>query len=217
MASIPGGSTSLAPRYNLIGEPVEAPKYATIGMFPEGIESMMSPIMTGKVKTDPVAVEIVNQNVSTIKQSPLLKGGVVDLNDERFATNALGESIYEPNRNAYDRYNDIMANERLFGQLTLREFLEKTITGNAYQDKLTDSIRIATPTGRKASVMYAGSRSDILTAIIADAKSFALEKLRRENQNLDAALKLHEQNKGLAFSQKGQDKMQELNAPLEGN
>ena len=217
MASIPGGSTSLAPRYNLIGEPVEAPKYATIGMFPEGIESMMSPIMTGKVKTDPVAVEIVNQNVSTIKQSPLLKGGVVDLNDERFATNALGESIYEPNRNAYDRFNDIMANERLFGQLTLREFLEKTITGNAYQEKLTDSVRVQTPTGKKASVMYAGSRSDILTAIIADAKSFALERLRRENQNLDAALKLHEQNKGLAFSEKGQDKMQELNAPLEGN
>ena len=217
MASIPGGSSSLAPRYNLLGEPVEAPKYATIGLFPESVESMMSPIMTGKVKNDPVAVEIVNQNISTIKQSPLLKGGVIDLNDERYATNALGESIYEPNRNAYDRFNDIMANERLFGRLTLREFLDKTITGNAYQDKLTDSIRISTPTGRKASVMYAGSRQDILTAIIADAKLYALEKLRQENPNLDAALKLHEQNKGLAFSHRGQEKMQELNAPLEGN
>ena len=58
--------------------------------------------------------------------------------------------------------------------------------------------------------------SIILTAIIADAKEYALVRLRKENPNLDAALKLHEKNKGLAFSEQGQERMQELNAPLEG-
>ena len=216
MASLPGGSTSAAPKYNLLGEPVEAPKYATTGLLPEQLELMMSPIMSGKVKTDPVAVEVINQNITTVKQSPLLKGGVIDLNDPRFATNALGENIYESNRTAYDRFNDIMGNERLFGQLTLREFLDKTISSPSYQNKLTDSVRVDTPFGKKASTMYEGSRKDILTAIIADAKEYALVRLRKENPNLDAALKLHEKNKGLAFSEQGQERMQELNAPLEG-
>lgn len=217
MASLPGGSSTLAPKYNLLGEPVEAPKYATTGLLPKQLETMASPIMSGKVKTDPVAVEIVNQNITTVKQSPLLKGGVVDLNDERFATDALGKPIYEDNRTAYDRFNDIMATERFFGNLTLREYLNKTVESGVYQDRLTDSVRADTPFGRKSSVMYEGSRKDILTAIIADAKEYALVKLRKENPNLDAALKLHEQNKGLAFSEKGQDRMKELNAPLEGN
>jgi hypothetical protein len=163
-----------------------------------------------------VAVEVINQNITTVKQSPFLKGGVIDLNDPRFASDALGEPIYETNRTAYDRFNDIMANERLFGSYTLREFLDKTITSPSYQNKLTDSVRIDTPFGKKKSVMYEGSRKDILTAIIADAKEYALVKLRKENPNLDAALKLHEKNTGLAFSESGQERMKELNAPLEG-
>lgn len=216
MASLPGGSTTAAPKYNLLGEPVEAPKYATSGLLPEQLELIMSPIMSGKVKTDPVAVEVINQNITTVKQSPFLKGGVIDLNDPRFASDALGEPIYETNRTAYDRFNDIMANERLFGSYTLREFLDKTITSPPYQNKLTDSVRIDTPFGKKKSVMYEGSRKDILTAIIADAKEYALVRLRKENPNLDAALKLHEKNTGLAFSEQGQERMKELNTPLEG-
>ena len=216
MASLPGGSSSVAPKYNLLGEPVKIPKYATTGLLPEQLELMMSPVMTGKVKTDPVAVEVVNQGITTVKQSPFLKGGIIDLNDPRFSTNALGENIYETNRTAYDRFNDIMANDGLFGKLTLREYLGKTITSPVYENRLTDNIRVDIPYGKKASNMYEGSRKDILTTLIGEAKEHALVRLRKENPALDAALKLHEQNKGDAFSSKGQDRMKALNAPLEG-
>lgn len=223
-SSIPGMTGDLAPRYNLLGEPVEAPKYATLGVFPESMEAMISPIMSGKVKTDPVAVEIVNQNISTIKQSPYIKGGVINLNDERLSVNALGEPLYGDNRTAYDRFNDIMANERLFGQYTLREYLEKVITGDTYQDDRTDSIRIDTPLGKKASTSYAGSRKDILVAIITRAKQNALLMLRNENPMVNEAILMADKASAMAASQGGQQQMVEdnqqfinqLNAPLEG-
>lgn len=224
-SSIPGMSGDLPPRYNLLGEPVEAPKYATIGLFPEGLESMMSPIMSGKVKTDPVAVEFVNQNVTTLKQSPFILGGAIDLNNELYSTDALGNPIYGDNRTAFDRFNDIMANERLFGRLTLREHLEQFISSPIYQDKLTDSIRIDTPTGKKKSIAYAGSRKDILTAIVSDAKTYALEVLAAENPSFKEALSLVRSAPGMAkgsertqqqLIQDNQELFKQLNAPLEG-
>lgn len=224
-SGLPGMTGDLPPRYNLLGEPVEAPKYATIGLFPEGLETMMSPIMSGKVKTDPVAVEFVNQNVTTLKQSPFILGGAIDLNNELYAIDALGKPIYGDNETAFDRFNDIMANERLFGRLTLREFLEKTITSNQYQDKLTDSIRIDTPTGKKKSIAYAGSRKDILTAIVSDAKTYALEVLAQENPRFKEALSLVRSAPGMAkgsertqqqLIQDNQELFKQLNAPLEG-
>jgi hypothetical protein len=223
-SSIPGMSGSIAPRYNLLGEPVEAPKYATLGILPESMEAMISPIMTGKVKTDPVAVEIVNQNISTMKQSPYIKGGVINLNDERLSVNALGEPLYGDNRTAYDRFNDIMANERLFGKRTLREQLEYIITSSSYQDKRTDSIRIDTPLGKKASISYAGTRKDILTATISEAKQYALLRLRKENPMVNEAILLADKAPKMAGSRSQQEKLVEdnqqfinqLNAPLEG-
>lgn len=215
MASLPGGSKSLAPKYNLLGEPVEAPKYATSGLLPYGLEAMASPIMSGKVKTDPVAVEVINQNITTVKQSPFLHGGVIDLNDPRFSTNALGEPLYE-GKTAYDRLNDIMAGDGLFGGVSLRKHLENTINGRDYQDFYTDNIRVDLKYGKKKSFMYEGSRKDILTTIISEAKEYALFKLRQENPYLDEALRLHEMNIIEAHSPEGQDKMKELNAPLEG-
>jgi hypothetical protein len=225
-SGLPGMTGDLPPRYNLLGEAVEAPKYATIGIFPEGLETMMSPIMSGKVKTDPVAVEFVNQNITTLKQSPFIVGGAIDLNNQLYAVDALGKPIYGDNVTAYDRFNDIMASERLFGSYTLREFLEKTITSKDYADNLTDSIRIDTPTGRKKSIAYAGSRKDILTAIVSDAKVYALEILAQENPRFEEALRLAQSAptmaKGTVNDQQqlvndNQALIEQLNAPLTGN
>lgn len=224
-SSIPGMSGDLPPRYNLLGEPVEAPKYATIGLFPEGLESMMSPIMSGKVKTDPVAVEFVNQNITSLKQSPFILGGAIDLNNEVYSVDALGKPIYGDNQTAYDRFNDIMANERLFDGLTLRELLNEVITSPEYQDELTDSIRIDTPTGKKKSIAYAGSRKDILTAIVAEAKTYTLEVLAQENPRFAEALTMIRSAPGMAKAgaaeqqqlvQENRELFKQLNAPLEG-
>ena len=168
------------------------------------------------MQTEPVEGSRLNQGMNTGKQSPFLQGGFIDLKGRRFSTNALGENSYETNRPAYDRFNHIMANDGLFGKLTLREYLDKTITSPVYENRLTDNIRVDIPYGKKASNMYEGSRKDILTSIISEAKEHALVRLRKENPALDAALKLHEQNQGDAFSSKGQDRRKALNAPLEG-
>ena len=222
IADLPILHDRLAPKYNLLGEPVENIKYAQLGFLPEFVAQLASPIMTGKVKTDPVAIEVLNLDLATSKQSSTILGGRIDLHNERFAENAMGEPLYEDNRTAYDRFNEILGRGELFGDMTLREFLEQEITGGVYQNDLTDDIRIETPQGVKKSSVYQGSRKAVITAIIADAKKFALLKLRKENQNLNEAMLLQEERNELALTKDGQQQLVneipvDLNSPLTKN
>lgn len=218
-AAIPGNSESLAPRYNLLGEPVEATNYATLGVLPEEVEVMLSPIMTGKVTDDPVAMEVVNLGISTGKQRSLIHGGNIDLNNPRFATDAAGQPLYKdrpPYFTAFDRFNEILATHPLFEGQTLREYMGSTIASHDYQANLSNDIRITTPYGSKNSAMFIGGRKDILTAIISLGKEVALEILEAENKQLAQAILINETQKAQALTPAGQQQIN-LNSPLTGN
>jgi hypothetical protein len=217
-ATLPGFSDQVPPRYNVLGEVVERPKYADLGFMSQETAHLVSPIMTGKKKTDPVAVEIVNQKVSAVKQSPIVANGAIDLNDAHFAKDETGKAIYKDNRTAYDHYNYILANSKMFDGLTLREFLGSVIKMPEYQDELTDFKMIETPYGKKRAMAYGGTRNEILTQIISDAKKMALEELSAANPAVLRARQKHQENQAMNKAQSLQAQQQQLfNLNPEGN
>lgn len=223
-SSLPGLSSTLAPRYNILGEPIERTEYATTGIFPDFVEEMLSPVMTGKRKEDPVAIEFMNLKFNATKQTSKVAGGMIDLNDPKFNVNPLGQPIYGENRTAFDRFNYIMSAEGLdsFDGLTLRQALEKAVTTRQFKYwEATDNIKVRLDFGGKKVQEFKGKKDEILRTLIQTAKEEALQKVYSENPTLNQAVRFVEMAGDMAGSPEGQKLLQvhndNLNAPLTGN
>lgn len=222
-SKIPGIRQDVPPRYNILGEPIPKTNYATAGVFPEFIEDMASPIMTGKVKTDPVSVAFQNQGITVTKQSPKIAGGLVDMHSPEFRTSPTGKPLYPDNRSAYDQFNFILGNTGLekFGGKTLREALHEAVTTRRYEYAgATPNIKIRLSTGDRKFVEFKGKKDAILRAIIQEAKDEALQRVIADNPKLALAVQHVEAAGDMAMSPEGQKLIEvynELNAPLTGN
>lgn len=214
---------NVPPRYNILGEPIPKTNYATMGIFPEFIEDMASPVMTGKVKTDPVSIAFQNQGITTTKQSPKIYGGMIDLNDPEFVTSPTGKPLYPDNRTAYDHFNFILGNAGLkkFGGKTLREALHEAVTTRRYKYAgATPNIKIRLSTGNRKYVEFKGGKDKILRSIIQEAKDEALQRVIADNPKLQLAVDHIKAAGDMAMSPEGQKLIEvynELNAPLTGN
>lgn len=204
----------IAPKYNLLGEKVEQVEYATLGLLPESAEELLSPVMTGKVAQDPTGAAIAALGISSGLTPPVIAGGSVDLRKEVFSKDAYGEPLYENGLTAYDRLNEILSEEKLLDGMTLRERLDSVINSKDYKNYLTDNIRVYTPDGKKKSLLYSGSRKDVILSILADGKKAAQIMLEEENPRVRKAVFDHEERKDQAFERTGQKKIHEYNNEL---
>lgn len=121
---LPGAAQTLEPVRNILGEKVDARRYA-LGSAARAVD-WVSPVMMSREKQDPVFTELARLNHAFSKPSNLRKSGV-DMLDFRDANN----------RSAYDYWLARRGETKLNGR-TLRQQLHKLIKSK-YYNKLADS------------------------------------------------------------------------------
>ena len=117
---IPGASTALMPKRNILGEPIKRPE----AFGPDFI----SPIFISEQKKDKVMDELANLKYSFSMPSPVESGGV-DLSTYR---NNKGQT-------AYDRYMELTGSVTINNK-NLRQALNKLVTSSEYLDLPDDSV-----------------------------------------------------------------------------
>lgn len=161
-AGVPGWSASLPPRRNLWGEPV----VLSGGWGPD----IISPIYSSVVKDDPVARELVRHKIGLSLPQPVL-AGVPPKGELRFAEERPTEGVrLTPEQ--YDRLA-VLTGQGIPGEIPLREALGQEMQGTAYQEA-TDG-----PDGGKAV---------LIRGIVTAYKKLAVQQLREEYPDLDAAI-----------------------------
>tara|TARA_Y100001973_G_C5207370_1_gene342544 strand:- start:1207 stop:5010 length:3804 start_codon:yes stop_codon:yes gene_type:complete len=228
-----GLNKSLAPNYDLLGREVMRPRASSsadwTGYFGEAGQRFVNltmPLATRQVDTDPVAVEIVNQDVATpeISPFPVRYAGTIDLNNKEFSVGEDGSPLYGEGKTAYDRLNEILRSDTLMGDMSLYEHLTNIITSPeyGYEDFSTDKMFVDTPFGRRNLKRVYGSRREQLTAAISKAHQLAINQLEQENPNLAKQAQKWIYIKGLVKSKEGQALIEasnegvDLNEVLEG-
>jgi len=120
---IPGYSETLAPRRNVLGEPMKRSGYAS----PTPLLEPLSPFQKSELTRDPVAREIARLGHG-FSPPQAIKHGVLDL--QRFENNR--------GQTAYDRWQEITSEIKIGGR-TLRDALGKTIESPAYE-RMIDAV-----------------------------------------------------------------------------
>lgn len=174
-ARTPGFSLEVDPVRNVLGEKVVLP--------PAWGPDFISPIaqnthaggaqpLTEEWKATPQSVvseELARQMFlenSAIRLPPKNKDGV-DLTQYRS----------ENGFTAYDRWQELTGTVKVGGK-TLTEALHKAINGRTYRERMTDG-----------DTQLGGSRADALRSIIGAYRTAAERQLRREDRDLDLAMK----------------------------
>ena len=160
-----GQSETLAPRRNVLGEPIEKPGY----FGPDGID-FISPFQMSQVSSDALKQEFARLGHG-FSPPQATRGGVIDL---RKFTNSKGQS-------SYDRWQELHQTTRVGGK-TLREALEKLIGSNQYQ-------RMLDPLDEESSPRVAAIRG-----VITEYRSKAYKQVLREFDELRQAEKAVKQN-----------------------